>query len=119
MERGRTAGWPSGTVTFLSTDIKGMRAGLEPFPTMRSTRWPPLHAHVLDVGVAGLGDPQPVQAQQHGQGGVGVVEALGGEEEPGQLAAVEAPPLATGGTVGRRTYWAGFEAMRPSMWAKR
>jgi hypothetical protein len=42
-----------------------------------------LHAHVLDVGTAGLGDPEPVQAQQHGQGGVGVIAALGGEKEPG------------------------------------
>jgi hypothetical protein len=42
----------------------------------------PLHAHVLDVGVTRLRDPQPVQAQQHRQGGVGVLDALRGEEEP-------------------------------------
>ncbi len=52
-----------------------------------------LHAHVLDVGAAGLGDPQPVQPEEHGQGGVGVIEPLGGEQQPGQLAAIEAPPL--------------------------
>jgi hypothetical protein len=44
----------------------------------------PLHAHVLDVGVARLGDPQPVQAQQDGQAGVAVVAALGGEQELGR-----------------------------------
>jgi hypothetical protein len=52
-----------------------------------------LHTHVLDVGVAGLGDPQAVQAQQHGQGGAGVVEAFRGVEQAGQLTAIEAPPL--------------------------
>jgi len=31
---------------------------------------PPLEAEVLDVGAAGLADPQAVQAQQHGEGGV-------------------------------------------------
>jgi hypothetical protein len=64
-----------------------------------------LHAHILDVGVARLGDPQPVQAEQHGQCGVGVVEALGGEQEPGKLAAVEAPPL--GGVEGGEAHVLG------------
>ena len=75
-------------------------------------------AEVLDVGAARLADPQPVQAEQHGQGGVGVVEPLGGEQEPAELAAVQCPAVRRV-DVGRRTYWAGFGEMRPSMWANR
>ena len=69
--------------------------------------------------VAGFAHPQPVQPQQHGQRGVGVVEPFGGEQEPTELAAVQARAARTGCTVGRRTYWAGLDAIRPSMWAKR
>jgi hypothetical protein len=100
------------------------------------TQHPVAALDVLDVGVARLRDPQAVQAQQHGQGGVGVAAAVGGQQEAGQLAAVETAPLGgvDGGAahargrvrrdppvevVGRRTYWAGLEGMRPSMWANR
>jgi hypothetical protein len=78
----------------------------------------PLHAHILDVGVTRLGDPQPVEAQQHGQSGVGVIEASGGEKEAGQLAAVETPPL-RGVDRGATHVLAGFATIRPSMWANR
>ena len=75
-------------------------------------------AEVLDVGPARFTDPQAVQAEQHGQRGVHRRGPLGGVQERGQLAAVH-PPLRGGWTRGRRTYWAGLERMRPSMWAKR
>ena len=78
----------------------------------------PLHAHVLDVGAARLGDPQPVQAQQHGQGGVGVVEAPAVKRKRASSPRSR-PRRSDGWTVGRRTYWAGLEEIRPSMWAKR
>ena len=78
----------------------------------------PLQAHILDVGVARLGDPQPVQAQQHRQGGVSVVEALAVSRNRASSPRSR-PRRSEGWTVGRRTYWAGLEAMRPSMWAKR
>jgi hypothetical protein len=38
--------------------------------------------YVLDVGSAGLGDPETVQPEQHGERGVRVVESFGGEQEP-------------------------------------
>src|SRR5688500_15367693 len=40
-----------------------------------------LDAKVLDVGGAGLGDPEPVQAEQHGERGVVAVVLVGREEE--------------------------------------
>jgi hypothetical protein len=52
-----------------------------------------LEGHVLDVGFAGFADPKSVPAEQHRQSGVGVVEALGGEEEPAELAPVQSAPL--------------------------
>ena len=78
----------------------------------------PLEAKVLDVGQARLTHPQAVEAQEHGQGGVGLVDSLGREQEPPELGAVEAPCVA-GMDLGSATYWAGLEAIRPSMWAKR
>jgi hypothetical protein len=45
----------------------------------------PLECEVLDVRRAGLADAQPVETEEHGEGGVGVVEALGGEEEGAEL----------------------------------
>ena len=54
---------------------------------------PTLQAQVLDVGTTGLADPQAVQSEQDGEGSMGVVEVLRGEEEPAELGAVEAPPL--------------------------
>jgi hypothetical protein len=52
-----------------------------------------LEGHVLDVGLANLADTQAVQPEEHGQGGVGVVEALGAEEESAQLATIQSAPL--------------------------
>jgi hypothetical protein len=96
---------------------RGMSAGSEPLPGKWKTRCP-RSALVLDVGAAGLGDPQPLHAQQHGQGEVGVLAALGREQEPGQLAAVKAPPLGlwhrgAAHVLGR------VRRIRPSMWAIR
>lgn len=51
-----------------------------------------LHAEVLD-GRACFADSQPVQAEQHGQGGVGAVVVLGGEQEHAELGPVEASSL--------------------------
>jgi hypothetical protein len=45
-----------------------------------------LEGHVLDVGFAGFADPKSVQAEPHSKGGVGVIEALCGKEEPAELA---------------------------------
>jgi hypothetical protein len=50
----------------------------------------PLETEVLDVGRARLADPQAVEAQEHGESGVGVVDPLGFEQEPSELGAVEA-----------------------------
>ena len=77
-----------------------MRAGLLPLPMMRRTRVSSLDRHVLDVGLAGLADAQTVESEEHGQGGVGVVEALCGEQEPAQLTAVQSAAL---GGMDRRT----------------
>jgi hypothetical protein len=54
---------------------------------------PPVEAEILDVGHAGLCDPQPVEAEQKGQGDVVVSEVLGGEEERAQFAPIESSPL--------------------------
>ena len=52
-----------------------------------------LEGHLLDVSFAGLANPKPVQPEQHRESGVGMVEPLGGEEEPAELAAVQPTPL--------------------------
>jgi hypothetical protein len=78
----------------------------------------PLEGHVLDVGGARFADPQPVQPEQHGESGVGVVEPLSSEEEPSELTTIESR-RSVGCTVGLRTYWAGLDEIRPSMCAKR
>lgn len=52
-----------------------------------------LESHVLDVGFAGFADFKSVQAEQHGQDGMRVVEALGGKEEPAEFAAIQSTPL--------------------------
>jgi hypothetical protein len=49
---------------------------------------------------------------------VALVVVLGGEEEHAELGAVESAGVA-GVNLWRRTYWAGFELIRPSMWANR
>ena len=52
---------------------------------------PPVKAQVLGIGGTGLAHPQAVEAEQHRQGGVVAVIALGGEEERAELASVESP----------------------------
>jgi hypothetical protein len=54
----------------------------------------PLEGQVLDVGRARLTDPQAVEAEEYGQGGVGVVDPLGREQEPPELGPVEAARVA-------------------------
>ena len=51
------------------------------------------HAEVLDVGAAGLGYAESIQAQERGQGVVGVAEPFSGEQERAELGAVEATPF--------------------------
>ena len=75
-------------------------------------------AEVLDVGGARLAHSQSVQPEEHRQGGMGAVVTLGGEQEHAELGAVESSPRRRV-HCGRRTYCAGFEAMRPSICAKR
>ena len=41
----------------------------------------PLEAEVLDVGRARFADPQAVQSEEHGKGGMGVVDPLGREQK--------------------------------------
>lgn len=60
---------------------------------------------VLDVGRAHLADPQPVQAEQHGQRGVDTVVLLGGEQDT-PSSERSRPRASEGWTRGRRTYWA-------------
>lgn len=77
-----------------------------------------LEAKILDVGPARLRHAQAVQPEEHGQRGVGAIEALGSEQKvPSSPRSMPWPSL--GCTFGRRTYWAGFEGMRPSMCANR
>ena len=54
----------------------------------------PVETQVLGVSSTGLAHPQPVETQQSGHGGVVGVVALGGEEEPAELAPIEATPFA-------------------------
>jgi hypothetical protein len=49
-------------------------------------------AEVLDVGGACLTHSQPVQTEEHCQGGVVAVVLLGGEQEHAELGAVESSP---------------------------
>jgi len=48
---------------------------------------------VRDVGSARLADPEPIEAEKHGQGGVAFVEVLRREQEGAQLPAIETSPL--------------------------
>jgi hypothetical protein len=53
----------------------------------------PLKPEVFDVGRARLAHSQPVEPEEHRQGGVGSVEPFSGEEERAVLSAVEAPSV--------------------------
>jgi hypothetical protein len=77
-----------------------------------------LEARILDVGPARLRHAQAVQLDEHRKRGVGAIEALGIEEEGAKFAAIHAV-ASLGCTFGRRTYWARFDGMRPSMCANR
>jgi len=48
---------------------------------------------ILDVGSTCLTDPKPVEAEEHGQSGMILVEALGRAEKGSQLPAVQSLPL--------------------------
>jgi hypothetical protein len=75
---------------------------------------PLLEARILDVGPARLRHAQAVQPEEHGKRGVGVIEALGSEQEGAKFAAIHAVALAwlhlrSADVLG------GFDGMRPSM----
>lgn len=53
-----------------------------------------VEAEVADVGLAGFADPQPVEAEQHGESGSLVAELFGGEQEPAEFGAVQPVALA-------------------------
>jgi hypothetical protein len=55
---------------------------------------PSLEAEVFDVGAACLRDAQAVEAEEHRDRCVGVIEALGGEQEGAKLGAVHAVSFA-------------------------
>ena len=48
----------------------------------------PLESEAFDVGRAGFGDSEPVEAEEDGEPGVGSVEVFGSEQEPSELTAV-------------------------------
>ena len=48
----------------------------------------PLETEAFDVGRAGFGDSEPVEAEEDGEPGVGSVEVFGSEQEPSELTAV-------------------------------
>jgi hypothetical protein len=77
-----------------------------------------LEAKVLDVGPARLRHAQTVEPEEHAKLGVGVIEALGSEQEGVKFAAIHAVALAwlhfrSADVLG------GFDGMRPSMCANR
>jgi hypothetical protein len=78
----------------------------------------PLTAQVLDVGGARFADPQPVKAEEHSECRVVAVVLLGGEQDT-PSSERSRPRASEGWTRGRRTYWAGFDEIRPSMCANR
>ena len=113
-------------VTFADDEINGASGprhewdhrGLVSLAHDRQGPVPAQDGEILDVGAARFGDPQPVEAEQHGQGGVHRVVPFGSEQEGAELGAVHPVPLGLG-TLGRRMYWAGLAGMRPSMSANR
>jgi hypothetical protein len=54
---------------------------------------PSLHAEILDVGGTRLADSKAVESQEHGEGGMRPVEALGRKEKCTELAPVHTPDL--------------------------
>ena len=78
----------------------------------------PVEAEIADIGVACLVNPKTVESEQHGQCCALVSEVFRREEEAPELGAVHPCPW-LGWTLGRRTYWAGFDAILPSMCANR
>jgi hypothetical protein len=73
---------------------------------------------ILDIGSTCLTDPKPVEAEEHGQSGMALIETLGREEDVPNSRRSSPRPL-EGWTLGRRTYWAGLAFTRPSMRANR
>lgn len=79
---------------------------------------PSVEADVADIGLARLADPETVEAEEHRKSRTLVTECSAmNRKRPSSVRSIPWPWL--GCTFGRRTYWAGFEAIRPSMCAKR
>jgi hypothetical protein len=76
-----------------------MVAGLRALPRILRGAVPALEAQILDVGLACLSDPQPVEAEQDSERCVVAVEAFGGEQEHTELAAIQTSRL------GRMDLW--------------
>ena len=55
---------------------------------------PSLEAKILDVGAARLRHAQAVQPEEHDKRGVGVIDALGSEQQGAKFAAIHAVALA-------------------------
>lgn len=91
---------------------------LVPLPDDAQRPMAPVEAEVLGVGGTGLAHSQSVEAKQGGQGRMVGVVAFGREKEPAELAPVEPTPFARV-DLGPAGVCAGFDGIRPSMWAKR
>ena len=72
---------------------EGNGGGLVALAEDRQRAMPALEGQVLDVGPAGFGDSEAVQAEQHRQRGMVPIEAFGGEQERAELGAVHATTL--------------------------
>jgi hypothetical protein len=48
---------------------------------------------ILDIGSTCLTDPKSVEAEEHGQSGMALIETLGREEESAELPAIQSPPF--------------------------
>lgn len=72
---------------------EGDDGGFVPLPDDAKGAVSSFDGEILDLGRAGFADPQPAEAEQYGESGVGPVEQLGREQEPTQLEAVKAPSL--------------------------
>ena len=84
---------------------------------IRRVRCPSFKPEVLDVGGARVAHPEAIQAEVGGQP-AWARSKLGGEQERAESARSR-PRAWLGWILGCRTYWAGFDGILPSMWAKR
>ena len=94
------------------------RRGLVSFADDAQRPMSPLEPEILDVGGARFAHAQTIETEQDRQRRVLVVVLPTGEQE--QASSERSRPRASVGcTCGRRTYCAGLDPIRPSMWAKR